>query len=360
MIDDVFVVDATTHSYNYLPDNNAAGHYSEGVTNAIFGAHYALSPAGYRIPREHYVRDWGVDEAASMMFLESDYDIACHHVLALTAYKDGGSGLAKAREARKRWPQRFQVYAGVDPMFPEAAVDSLEQQVEELAPIGLKLYPNSYSASGVRGWHMDDPEIAFPLFQKCLDLGIKVVAIHKAVPLGPVPMEHYRMDDIDAAADAFPDLQFEVVHGGAAFVEETAFQLARFSNVWVNLEITASLACAKPAAFVRIMADLVSQAGPDALQRIIWATGASVWHPDPPLQWFWEKFGFSEQQREGEGLPEITPAVKRAILGQNWLSMHGLDEAVLAAGIAGDEFAIERARGKADPYSTTLSKGVAE
>ncbi|WP_415394338.1 amidohydrolase family protein (plasmid) [Rhodococcus globerulus] len=292
-----------------------------------------------------------------MMFVESDYDMACHHVLALTAYKDGGSGLNKAREARTRWPDRFQVYAGVDPMFPEAALDSLDQQVEELKPIGLKLYPNSYDADGVRGWHMDDPEIAFPLFQKCLDRGIKVVAIHKAVPLGPVPMDPYRMDDIDAAADAFPDLQFEVVHGGAAFIEETAFQLARFSNVWVNLEITASLAVAKPAAFARAMAGLVSQAGASALDRIIWATGASVWHPDPPLQWFWNNFEFTEAARVGDGLPEITPEVKRRILGQNWLDMHQLDVTDMRNRIANDEFTLARRNGKADPYSTTLAKG---
>src|SRR5580704_4623159 len=108
---------------------------------------------------------------------------------------------------------------------------------------------------------MDDPEIAFPIFERALYLGLKAVAIHKAIPLGPVPMDHYRMDDIDAAAAAFPDLQFEIVHGGFAFIEETAFQLARFSNVWVNLETTSNLAVAKPAAFERVIAGLITHAG---------------------------------------------------------------------------------------------------
>jgi hypothetical protein len=84
-----------------------------------------------------------------------------------------GSGKQKAREARERWPQRFQVYAGADPVFPEQAFDQLEEQVEELNPVGLKLYPNSYTADGVVGWHMDDPEIAFPLFQRALEPGLK-------------------------------------------------------------------------------------------------------------------------------------------------------------------------------------------
>jgi len=35
--------------------------------------------------------------------------------------------VAKAKEARERWSERFQVYSGVDPVFPEQALDSLEQ-----------------------------------------------------------------------------------------------------------------------------------------------------------------------------------------------------------------------------------------
>src|SRR3546814_16175659 len=84
---------------------------------------------------------------------------------------------------------------------------------------------------------MDDPEVAFPLFERAQALGIKVIAIHKAVPLGPVPMEHYRVDDIDRALTAFPDLQFEIVHGGMAFLEETAWQPGRFPNLSFNPEV---------------------------------------------------------------------------------------------------------------------------
>jgi predicted TIM-barrel fold metal-dependent hydrolase len=359
MIKDVFVVDASAHSYNLGEDNYAAGRYSRAVVDAFYGAHYGLSPVGYRLPRETFTRDWMLEETANLLFVESDYDFACHHVIPITAFKDGGCSVAKAREARARWPGRFQVYAGVDPMFPEQALDALEQQVEELKPLGLKLYPNSYSVDGAIGWHMDDPEIAFPIFQRALDLGIKVIAIHKAIPLGPVPMDHYRMDDIDAAATAFSDLQFEVVHGGFAFIEETAFQLARFPNIWVNLETTSNLAVARPAAFERVVAGLIAQAGEAALDRLMWASGCSVLHAEPPLRWFWERFQFSEEVREREGLPEITEETKRKILGLNFLRMHGLDAKVLAKKIEDDEFAVKRAKGKPAPYATTHSKGLA-
>jgi hypothetical protein len=81
---------------------------------------------------------------------------------------------------------------------------------------------------------------------------------------------------------------------------------------------------------------------------------------EPPLRWFWERFQFSEEMREREGLPEITRDVKRRILGLNYLRMHGLDAEALAKNIEGDEFAVARSRGKAEPYSTTSSKGHAK
>ena len=112
MIKDVFVVDASAHSYNLSDENHAAGRYSKAVVDAFYGAHHGLSPAGYRIPYEHYTRDWTLEETANMLFLESDYDFACHHVTPISAFKDGGCSVAKAREARTRWPDRFQVYAG--------------------------------------------------------------------------------------------------------------------------------------------------------------------------------------------------------------------------------------------------------
>lgn len=33
------------------------------------------------------------------------------------------------------------------------------------------------------GWLMDDPEVAFPVFERAQELGIKVVAIHEATPV---------------------------------------------------------------------------------------------------------------------------------------------------------------------------------
>ena len=88
-------------------------------------------------------------------------------------------------------------------------------------------------------------------------------------------------------------------------------------------------------------------------------TGASVGHPDPPLRWFWNSFEFPEDMVAGLALPQIDKAAKRKILGENYARLIGPDIEAAKQRIAGDEFAQQRAEGKASPYSTTRSAGVA-
>jgi hypothetical protein len=71
MLDGALVIDAVAHSYDYRESNYASGRYSQAVTELIFGAHTALSPEGYRIPREHFIRDWDVEETANLLFVRA-------------------------------------------------------------------------------------------------------------------------------------------------------------------------------------------------------------------------------------------------------------------------------------------------
>jgi predicted TIM-barrel fold metal-dependent hydrolase len=311
-----------------------------------------MSKPGYAPTAQQTYRDWSIEENVDQVFVESDTDLAVYHVLPIFSFRDGMCNLDKAVEAQQRWPQRILTYCGVDPLAKEAALDEMERQVELLKPVGLKLYPNSWLGNEIRGWKMDDPEIAFPFFDRALKLGIKVVAIHKAVPLGPVPMEHYRVEDIDRACMAFPELNFEIVHGGMAFLEETAWQLARFPNAYVNLEITSALAATRPAAFLHAMAALVAPGGTEALRKILWGTGAVGFHPQPLLEAF-ANFNFPEAMIEGVGLPEITDDVRRDILFNNYARMTGLDLSQRLPATRDDEFARRRANGPLPPFSTS-------
>lgn len=350
MIDGLPVIDAVIHAYN-VDRSNFANEFAEPIADLVYHSVVGTALPGLAPTREQFYRDWSIEETVDQVFVESDTDLAVYHVLPMWSFKDGLCGLDKAIEAQERWPNRIITYCGVDPLA-DNALDELDRQFEILSPVGLKMYPNSWLGSEVLGWKMDDPEVAFPLFERAQKLGIKTVAIHKALPLGPVPMEHYRVDDIDRACIAFPDLNFEIVHGGMAFIEETAWQLARFPNVYVNLEITSAIAASRPAAFLQTLAALIGPGGPGAIDRLLWGTGAMAFHPQPLLEHFVRDFAFPEELIAGTGLPQIDRDAKRKILFDNYARMNGLDLESRLAAIQDDEFARRRAAGPLAPFST--------
>jgi predicted TIM-barrel fold metal-dependent hydrolase len=351
MIEGLPVVDAVIHAYN-MDSSNFANRFAKPLCDLVYHSVVATTKREYAPTAEQFYRNWSIEETVDQVFVESDTDLAAYHVLPIFSFRDGLCSLDKAIEAQQRWPNRIITYCGIDPLAGSAALEELERQVETLKPAGLKLYPNSWIGQEVQGWKMDDPEIAFPVFERAQALGIKTVAIHKALPLGPVAMEHYKVDDIDRACMAFPDLNFEIVHGGMAFAEETAWQLARFPNVYVNLEITCSLLATRPAAFLQTMASLIGPGGAGAIDRILWGTGAMAFHPQPLLEAFVRDFEFPEELIAGTGLPQIDRAAKRKILFDNYARMTGVDLNSRLDAIKDDEFARRRPHGPAAPFST--------
>lgn len=350
MIDGNFVIDAVTHAYNLHPTNYRAGKYAESLAGLIWGLHSGLSGDTHRVPTaEGFLKNWSVKELAHLLFVESGVDLAVHHVLPLqTLYHDGLCSYEKTLEIHRNYPHRFLVYAGVDPLRGTAALDDLEQQYETLKPSGLKLYPAAWLGDKFRhtGWRMDDPSIAFPLFERAQKLGIKNIAVHKGLPMGAVPLEAYKVDDIGGAADAFPDLNFEIVHGGMAFLDETGMQLSLFPNVYVNLEVTGALIVKRERWFAESLAALLKWAGPE---KIMWGSGTVFSHPHPALHKFWHDFQLPDELVQVAGM-QVTPDVKRMILGGNYARYAGVDVEAVKKNIANDKFAKLRARGDIQPY----------
>lgn len=346
-----FVIDAVTHAYNLHPSNWRAGKYAESLAQLIFGLHSGLSNDSHRVPSaDQFMKDWSVDELAHILFVESDIDLAVHHVLPLqTLYTDGLCSYEKTVDIKRRFPDRFLVYAGVDPLRGTAALEDLERQAEDLKPSGLKLYPAAWLGDSFKhtGWRMDDPSIAFPLFERARKLGIKNIAVHKGLPMGAVPLEPYKVDDIGGAADAFPDLNFEIVHGGMAFLDETGMQLSLFPNVYVNLEVTGALLVKRERWFAESLAALLKWAGP---AKIMWGSGTVFSHPQPALHKFWHDFQLPEELVQMAGM-QVTPEVKRMILCDNYARYAGVDVEAVKKRIENDEFSRKRAKGDIKPYS---------
>ncbi|GGY93212.1 amidohydrolase family protein [Novosphingobium colocasiae] len=358
MYKDNIVIDAVAHAFNFESSNFASVSEAQSVVDLTYAIVGENVPPGYALSRDAVVRNWPVDDTAAMLFGESDTDLAVMHTLPVLAFKDGMSSLEKSAEALQRYPNRFiGAYAAVDPLAGKAAYDALDRQIDMLNPIGLKLYPTSWNGGTIGTWRMDDPAIAFPLFEYAAKRGITNFAVHKAIPLTPAPTgESFRPGDVEGAAEHFPDLNFEIVHGGAAFTEETAWLLGRYSNIWVNLETLNIVLVTRPRVFGKILLGLMHIGGAAVLDRLIWGTGTMQYHPRPCLEAFFDYTlpeDLLDQYGLFEALPQLDEAAKAKILGGNYARMHGFDMADLRRRIQGDAFC----RGAEDklpaPYSTT-------
>ena len=357
MIDGLFVLDAVTHAYNHLPENWEDPVLGHAMVELAY--HLAASPPDpkYAMTREQYLVDWQIPDVANLLFRESDTDVAVMHPLAIASFKDGYSSVKKAAEALERYPSRFiGAYACVDPLKGQGALDAIAMQVDMLKPLGLKLYPTSWDGTGPVSWRMDDPKLIYPLYEQASKLGLKHVAVHKAVPIGPFAVgDAYRPNDLENAATDFPHLNFEIVHGGLAFLEETAWLLARFGNISVNMEIQNIIVERRPRMFANILLGLCKVGGPDVLDRLFWGSGGTLHHPQPGLEAF-AAFEFPQDLLDDAGLfkamRQITRQDKANILSGNFARLHGLDLDVYKKGIVDDEFATARGPTFPTPYST--------
>jgi hypothetical protein len=359
-LSETFVYDAACHAYNFHPSNYRLERYAKGQVGLLLNATLSASPEGYRLPEEELKKDWQPAELASMLFAESNTDMATHQPLPIYAFADGFCSVDKVAETKRRWPDRFTTYATVDPLQGEDAIRNLEEQVERLDPVGVKLYPLSWREDGFVRWNFDDDsEAAFAVVERARELGVDLIAIHKALPPGPVPRDTYDPRDVSVAASAFDDVDFSIVHGGFAFAEETAWQLGGFDNIHVNLEALGVQLVGNPSAFERNLATMLQIGGAHAIDQIHWGSTTTAFHPQVQLEAF-RDFEFSEETLD-EGtalgpLSQLTDEDKRKILGLNYADLVGVDVDEARRRHEGDEFdRTLTAEGLQAPYSTTAS-----
>lgn len=353
MLDDVPVIDAVVHGFDFDPANGNP----TGVAHSLI--HVGLSPRDpiYRrhlLSREEFERHFTAEELVSCLFAESQTDIAVYHeVRRLDPSRSNPiSPIETGLASRELAPGRVLLYGAVsDPLDTDRSIEEIDELVEERRISGLKFYPQDWNARTRRDedFLLDDEEVAYPLLEHARKVGVKVIAVHKAMGAS---VKAYGVADFDKAAQQFPDLNFEIVHAGWAFLEDTVI-LAERPNIYLNLEGTSNFLGIAPRRFAEVLGRFL-QTGPhmpNAERRVLWATGAVAAHPQPYLEMFWN-FEMPKDLIDDYGYPPVTKEAKRRILGQNFADMHGLDLAQLIAAIPNDEGRRAQLRGDlAEPWS---------
>jgi predicted TIM-barrel fold metal-dependent hydrolase len=128
-------------------------------------------------------------------------------------------------------PAQLIGYGSVNPAYegPQAAVEELERAVVELGLSGIKLYPM------YQHWLANDPELAFPIYEKAQQLEIPVM-IHQAGSTRiDASLELGRPALLDDIGRTFRDLRVIIAHTGWPWVDEALFLLTKHPNFYAEL-----------------------------------------------------------------------------------------------------------------------------
>jgi predicted TIM-barrel fold metal-dependent hydrolase len=263
-----------------------------------------------------------------MVYDESDTDMLVAMPLPLTdLFRDGLSPWETCTELAARDPDRTVFWGSVNPLEGRKAIDLMERQVGEFGAKAFKFYNVRYDYGSPFPWRMDDPKIAFPIFEKAQELGVNLIGVHKGVPLGPQPIEATQTWDMDGAAANFPDINFVIYHVGLPFLDEVCWQLIRYPNLYASLAATINFLVRAPRMFAEIIGKLLFWCGED---KIVYGSEAPIFHPQWAIKAFMD-FQIPQDLCDGYGYPQLTDQAKRKILGENLLRLHGMDVAETTA-----------------------------
>ena len=292
---------------------------------------------------------FSADEYTQKFFLESDTTVT---VLSGIPATDGNNPLTNDEIAETRefvntlaqQTQRVVTHAMVLPNYNHAAqLEGMARIAKEKAPVGAwKCYTPWGPGNGVTGFWLDDPMTGIPFIQKGLEVGIKTFACHKGLPLPGFDNNYGDPKDLGVVAKMFPEAKFIAYHSAYQFGGQDETQpYTSGSKLGVNSLVTAMMANGlgpntnvygelgttwysvmnNKTAATHVLGKLLKFVGED---NVVWGTDC-MWYGSPqPLIQMFMSFQMDQTIRMREGYPDLTPEVKRKIMGLNAAKAYGI------------------------------------
>ncbi|MEA2278532.1 MAG: uncharacterized protein QOC78_3492 [Solirubrobacteraceae bacterium] len=321
------VLDCVVHVHDFRDELllNDDARYLKGGFHAALD--WSAQRGGHGVAHEAVDNPPTHEWANKVLFEESDTDFAMVQTVPLFAlFKDGLAPAKASYELARSNPDRLFFCGGVDPVYQgvKGALEEMERQVEEYGAVSFKFY----QAQNMRTWwRADDEQIAYPLWEKAIELGIKAVQFHKGLPLGLQRVETLAPNDLQQAAYDFPQLNFGMHHMGDPYIDETISIASRFPNIFLVLPLLFNHYFVQPYEMLHRLGKALLHVGAD---RLCYGTDAFIW---PNLQAYIDLLATLEMPEELQdryGYPPITDEVRRKIFSESFANALGLDLAAKA------------------------------
>src|SRR5262249_35479539 len=123
-------------------------------------------------------------------------------------------------------------------------------------------------------WNPDDEKIAYPLYEKCRDVGLKVIQFHMCLPGdSPHDVEIQRPNGLQRVARDFPELTIIMHHPMPLYFDETVNIAARVPNIHLLISPLLQMGVFKPRPVQKMMGELLEQVGSD---KLIYGTEGAI------------------------------------------------------------------------------------
>jgi predicted TIM-barrel fold metal-dependent hydrolase len=314
-----FIVDSHLHFWDASPANWVKGQeqYAKGWIEC-FHAYQALGPPETHWTIEHFQK-YSEDDFEQDVFQDGHVDVGIFQSTYLREwYAKGFNAIEQNAPLLERFPGKLIVNGRFDPREGQAGLRQLEEDNERYDLQGVKLYTAEWR-EGSRGWTLRDPEAA-PFLEKCQELGIKNIHVHKGPTIWPLDKDAFDVSDIDYAATSYPELNFIVEHVGLPRIEDFCFMATQEPNVYAGLSVVVGgLMYARPRFFAKVMGELLFWVGED---KMLFGSDYGIWLPkwqvEGLVDWDYPDAEFSD-------FPRWTTAAKKKVLGLNAARLYGID-----------------------------------
>jgi predicted TIM-barrel fold metal-dependent hydrolase len=207
-----------------------------------------------------------------------------------------------------RHPDRFVGFVGVDPMTQG------EAEVRRAITVGIRDW-GFRGVGEIGGIDLLDPRCAV-VFVTCAELGVPVL-LHTGIGLPAFLLKHGSPLVVEEVANRYPTLTIVAAHAGIPWVPEMIAVASRNENVWIDLS-------SLPKANRRAVDAVLSLAIAHGLEdRMLFGSDFPVVDPARYVGAV-RRAGAPAPARWLLGLPRITRAVRRKVLGENAARLLGL------------------------------------
>ena len=315
--EEVFIIDAHIALWDGSQENqlNVQG---DQFISCFYDYHKNLSPKEHLWPKDKFLK-YEAGTLIEDVFVKGYSDMAIFQPVYLKEFYKNGFGDFDANEAlAQQYPGRFICNGTFDPRHGERGLEQLEKDYEKYKWSGIKLYTADWYKDS-KGYKLSD-DWSYRYLEKCVQLGIKNIHVHKGPTITPLNRDAFDVADIDDVASAFQDLNFIVEHVGLPRLEDFCWIATQEKNVYGALAVALPFIHTRPRYFAEIISELLYWIGED---RILFGSDYAIWEPG----WLIEKFIAMElpEDIQKETGATLDLKVKKKILGENAARLYNID-----------------------------------